>query len=246
MPFKSEKQRRYMHWAASKGKISPKVVDEFEAATPKNRKLPERAPEHGPQNEASAVDSMEKGASAADVAKEFGEYALHSLKRPIVGGLSGGIAGGTAASLYAPEGKRDRAALEGLKRGVGFGVAMGLLANPFAVVSRRPGLPLFSPIGGALMGRRVGKDMKIKEKTAMAVISGSMLDELGSILKEGSEEKESSLASMSGKVIRTGQKAVTRGGETAGASAGERFVREAVKKPKKIKPPWSQSGPGAM
>lgn len=30
MPYKSEKQRKYMHWAAEKGKIDPKVVAEFD------------------------------------------------------------------------------------------------------------------------------------------------------------------------------------------------------------------------
>lgn len=43
MPFKSEKQRRYMHWAESKGLIDPKVVKEYEAATPKGAKLPKHA-----------------------------------------------------------------------------------------------------------------------------------------------------------------------------------------------------------
>jgi hypothetical protein len=42
MPFKSNKQRRYMNWAASKGKIDQKVVDEFNDAS-KGLELPEKA-----------------------------------------------------------------------------------------------------------------------------------------------------------------------------------------------------------
>lgn len=31
MPYKSDKQRRYMHWAAEHGKIEQSVVDKFDA-----------------------------------------------------------------------------------------------------------------------------------------------------------------------------------------------------------------------
>lgn len=40
MPFKSESQRRYMNWAASKGKIKKSIVDEFNQAS-KGMDLPE-------------------------------------------------------------------------------------------------------------------------------------------------------------------------------------------------------------
>ncbi len=40
MPFSSDKQRRYMNWAASVGKIKPKVVNEFNKAS-KGLDLPE-------------------------------------------------------------------------------------------------------------------------------------------------------------------------------------------------------------
>jgi len=42
MPFKSEKQRRYMNWAASKRKIKQSVVDEFNQVS-KGMELPERS-----------------------------------------------------------------------------------------------------------------------------------------------------------------------------------------------------------
>lgn len=42
MPFKSEAQRRYFHWAKKEGKISPKTVREWEEHTPPGKKLPER------------------------------------------------------------------------------------------------------------------------------------------------------------------------------------------------------------
>lgn len=42
MPYKSDKQRRYMNWAAKQGKISKDVVDEYNKAS-KGMKLPEKA-----------------------------------------------------------------------------------------------------------------------------------------------------------------------------------------------------------
>ncbi len=40
MPYKSDKQRRYFHFAESVGKISSKVVKEFDKAS-KGKSLPE-------------------------------------------------------------------------------------------------------------------------------------------------------------------------------------------------------------
>lgn len=40
MPFKSDAQRKYMNWAASKGKIKTSIVDEFNKAS-KELELPE-------------------------------------------------------------------------------------------------------------------------------------------------------------------------------------------------------------
>jgi hypothetical protein len=42
MPFKSQAQRRKFYAMKARGEISPKVVEEFEKATPKGKKLPER------------------------------------------------------------------------------------------------------------------------------------------------------------------------------------------------------------
>lgn len=39
MPYKSNQQRKYFHWAEEQGKISPKVVKEFDQAS-KGKKLP--------------------------------------------------------------------------------------------------------------------------------------------------------------------------------------------------------------
>lgn len=41
MPYKSKRQARYMHWAASQGKIKSSVVEEFDKATD-FKHLPER------------------------------------------------------------------------------------------------------------------------------------------------------------------------------------------------------------
>lgn len=40
MPYKSDTQRRFFHYAESKGEISPKVVKEYDTAS-KGKKLPE-------------------------------------------------------------------------------------------------------------------------------------------------------------------------------------------------------------
>jgi hypothetical protein len=42
MPIKSKAQRKFLHAAEARGEISAKVVAEFEKATPKGKKLPER------------------------------------------------------------------------------------------------------------------------------------------------------------------------------------------------------------
>lgn len=41
MPWKSEAQRKALHAKAARGEIDPKIVAEFDAATPKGAKLPE-------------------------------------------------------------------------------------------------------------------------------------------------------------------------------------------------------------
>lgn len=45
MPFESEAQRKYMYAAADRGDVPKKVVEEFSAATPKGKKLPEHKKE---------------------------------------------------------------------------------------------------------------------------------------------------------------------------------------------------------
>jgi hypothetical protein len=58
MPFASERQRRWMH--ANK----PTMAKQWERETPKGSKLPEKAPEHGAQNDPGrTVDDIEKGAA---------------------------------------------------------------------------------------------------------------------------------------------------------------------------------------
>lgn len=42
MPFKSQAQRRKFYAMQARGQISPSVVKEWEAATPKGKKLPEK------------------------------------------------------------------------------------------------------------------------------------------------------------------------------------------------------------
>lgn len=42
MPFKSEAQRRKFYELVKQGKMDPKIVEEWEKATPKHKPLPER------------------------------------------------------------------------------------------------------------------------------------------------------------------------------------------------------------
>lgn len=56
MPYKSEKQRRYMNWAGEHGKIDKSVVNEFNKAS-KGMKLPESAPKHKFQKMRKALGS---------------------------------------------------------------------------------------------------------------------------------------------------------------------------------------------
>lgn len=60
MPFKSEAQRRYFHWAAGKGKISPKTVATWEEHT-KGKNLPEKV------KNAAFLDELEKIASEGQI-----------------------------------------------------------------------------------------------------------------------------------------------------------------------------------
>jgi site-specific recombinase XerD len=41
MPYASEAQKRWFHWAAKNGKIDPKVVEEYDRES-EGKKLPER------------------------------------------------------------------------------------------------------------------------------------------------------------------------------------------------------------
>lgn len=41
MPYASDKQRRYMHWAADHGKIKKSTVEEYDKAS-KGKDLPEK------------------------------------------------------------------------------------------------------------------------------------------------------------------------------------------------------------
>lgn len=59
MPFVSQKQRKLMYAKASRGEISKKTVEEFEAATPKNKKLPEYVSSRKPERK-SLKDLMKR------------------------------------------------------------------------------------------------------------------------------------------------------------------------------------------
>lgn len=59
MPFKSQAQRKMMYAKASRGEISKKTVEEFEAATPKNKPLPEYVSSRKPKRK-SLKDLMKR------------------------------------------------------------------------------------------------------------------------------------------------------------------------------------------
>ena len=76
MPYVSDAQRRYMHWAKAHGKIKPKVVEEFDEATPKGAKLPERV-QH--VKHAAFLDELQKIYIPRPVIEDVAELAGRTI-----------------------------------------------------------------------------------------------------------------------------------------------------------------------
>lgn len=57
MPFKSEAQRRKFYAMASRGEISKETVKEWQAATPKGKKLPEHVAKHASLSKQALLDA---------------------------------------------------------------------------------------------------------------------------------------------------------------------------------------------
>lgn len=99
MPFKSESQRRLFWAKADSGEISKKIVEEWQAATPKGKKLP---------------DHVKKHASLA-------KYALNAVQKGVI--IGGGL--GTALGGYIgykhPEDKKHR-----MRSTIGNAISMGV------------------------------------------------------------------------------------------------------------------------
>ena len=62
MPYASEAQRRYFHWAKSRGEIDPEVVEEYDKES-KGKKLPERVGPKTPKTLVKYTKDREKKAS---------------------------------------------------------------------------------------------------------------------------------------------------------------------------------------
>lgn len=91
MPFKSQRQRRYFHWAAGQGKISRKTVSKWEAHTPKGKKLPEK------------VGAMDKYSSDENIAlaEEMGKILAKTAATSAATGAARRVVKGVAAGLGA-------------------------------------------------------------------------------------------------------------------------------------------------
>lgn len=84
MPFVSEKQRRYFHWAEAHGKMKPGTAETWEEHTPKGKKLPERV---GMKKKAFFEGFDKRADQMAGALGEPGE------PLPAEGGAPGGAAG---------------------------------------------------------------------------------------------------------------------------------------------------------
>lgn len=187
MPFASERQRRWMH--ANK----PTMAKQWERETPKGSKLPEKASEHGAQNEPErVVNDIEKGASKSQAAKELARDIATILSPVPAGMVAGGGAGAGIGALAAPEGRRGEGALKGLEYGARIGGSLGLLTGAARsvrglageAVPLAPPIPIFSPMLGGVAGGMAGARMReeeAKKKTA-SIMFAACADELRSIL----------------------------------------------------------------
>lgn len=63
MPYASEAQRRWFHWAAANGEIDPKVVEEYDRES-EGKKLPERVGPKSPKRLIKYTKDRVKKASA--------------------------------------------------------------------------------------------------------------------------------------------------------------------------------------
>lgn len=80
MPFKSQAQRRKFYAMEDRGEISKSTVDEWEAATPKGKKLPERV-KRASISYAAFTDELTK---IADVVGRFLAQAARHEIMPVV------------------------------------------------------------------------------------------------------------------------------------------------------------------
>lgn len=74
MPFKSQAQRGLFYAKMKRGEMDPSVVQEFEDATPKGKKLPKHVKKKGHMKKAF-VESFHKTAGIKDTARAVGDKA---------------------------------------------------------------------------------------------------------------------------------------------------------------------------
>lgn len=88
MPFKSKAQRRKFYAMADRGEISKKKVKEWEDATPKGKKLPERVKKEGTMKSAAYAFGEAIGAAPEGMEKEATAWIGRNLIMPALRGLA--------------------------------------------------------------------------------------------------------------------------------------------------------------
>lgn len=99
MPFKSQAQRRKFYAMEDRGEISKSTVDEWEAATPRGKKLIEKVKQAGLYKaalSASAAGTLAGagvGAAGGGLLGYLGAENDHKVRDAVIGALGGGLAG---------------------------------------------------------------------------------------------------------------------------------------------------------
>jgi len=132
MPFVSESQRKLFWAKVGRGEISRPVAEEWEAATPKNKKLPERAKTAGSVENLLFEHPL------------LGTTALSSL----IGATIGAAAGGLSSKKDQPASKK---VLKGALWGAGLGAIPGAALGTVAAGAKEVTKALAGPLAELMM-----------------------------------------------------------------------------------------------
>lgn len=106
MPFRSQSQRRKFYAMKNRGQISPEVVKDFEDATPKGKKLPERVSKAAQQGFLDALDFFGLKEAAEEIRLKIPNRQFHGFDQAMKAQDSESLAGllGQLAPPKPPEG----------------------------------------------------------------------------------------------------------------------------------------------